>query len=94
MPSRIKIESTECIIQKLPTGEILVTHVGQQMNAMHGKDTGGEFSYRVHPCQRNQYDFLLSQLPPAERAELEAINASSERPWWSSGAGERAGMRE
>lgn len=94
MPARIKIESTECMIQKLPTGEILVTHVGQQINSMHGKDTAGEISYRVHPCQRNQYDFLLSQLPPAERAELETLNANREKPWWSSSAGERASLRE
>ena len=93
MPTIVKVDGAECTIESLPNGLIRVSHRGQQMNPLHGPDTCGECSYLVHPCQRNQYEFWMSQFPPQERLALEG-RPPAERPWWSSGAGERANLRE
>jgi hypothetical protein len=95
MPTTVNIDGVSCTIQKLPDQTIQVSFAGAQFNSMHGPDTDGNCSYRVHPCQRNQYEFLNAQLNPAERETLSAKEgAAPERPWWSMGTGERAGVRE
>lgn len=93
MPTQVNYEGIACTIEKMPSGIIRVVHPQPQMNAMHGPDTCGAYSFDVHPCQRHQYDFWNGQLPPVERAAL-PNPPIEERPWWSSGAGERATLRE
>lgn len=87
------IEGVASTIEKLPNGLIRVRQPWPQINAMHGSETGGEHSYDVHPCQHHQYEFLNGQLPPSDRLSAQDLTAVP-RPWWSLGAGERAGLRE
>ena len=95
MPSKVRVDEYEWTIQLMPGGVIRVQHGGGQHNAMHGPGTSGEHEFLVYPCQRHQYEFLNSQLPPAERAAaIAADQPPAERPWWSFGAGERAGLRD
>jgi len=93
LATQVNLEGIACTIEKLPSGIIRVVHPQPQINAMHGLDTGGAHSFDVYPCQRHQYDFWNGQLPPQERA-MPPGAAMQERPWWSSGAGERATLRE
>lgn len=93
MSVTVTIEGTACTVQKLASGVIRVSHPTPQWNAMHGVGTGGEYWYLVHPCQPQQYEFWNGQLPPGERAMPEG-GSKEARPWWSSGTGERANLRE
>jgi len=93
MPAQVTIDGVACTIERLSNGLIRVSHVWPQINATHGPDTGGACTYHVHPCQRHQYEHLNAALPPAER-NADPTAAAESRPWWSFGAGERAGLRE
>ncbi len=88
MPITTDIDGIHCTLEKLPDGCIRVTHEGPAINAMHGPATDGDFSYLVHPFQRNQFEHLNNLLPAAERGV--PAPASEIRPWWSYLAGKKA----
>jgi hypothetical protein len=97
MPATVKVDGCQWRIEKVagPESAIRVQHGGGQHSPMHGPGTSGEHEFLVYPCQRHQYEFLNSQLPPAERANIAPEQQpAGERPWWSFGAGERASLRE
>lgn len=92
MPAEVMIDDMPATISMLPNGCIEVMHPTGAFNALHGAGTGGMVVYQVHPCQRHQYEHLNAQLPPQERGPQR--REGDARPWWSSAAGERAGLKE
>ena len=93
MPAKIILQGEPCTIEKLGNGNIRVTQGGWQFNPLIGPGTQGEVWYEVHPCQRQQYDVLNTQLPAQEQEMPPGFNVD-DKPWWSLGAGERAGLRD
>ena len=93
MPAKITLQGAPCTIEKLSNGNIRVVQGPWQFNAMVGPETDGQVWYEVHPCQRQQYDVLNTQRPAQEQAMPAGYDPDA-RPWWSLGAGERAGLRD
>jgi hypothetical protein len=84
----VTIDGVAYTIEKLPSGNIRVTHPSGQVNPMQGPGTDGVHSFEVHPCQSSWYARWNDHLPPAERGPA-GPGRDGEKPWWSSKSWDR-----
>ncbi len=83
MATVVTIRGVGHTVEKLDTGNIRVSHPGEQIHPMRGPDTDGLHVFEVHPCQTRWYAFWNEHLPPDER-KTAAPGRDGEKPWWSS----------
>lgn len=83
MATVVTIRGVGHTVEKLDTGNIRVSHPGEQIHPMRGPDTDGLHVFEVHPCQTRWYAFWNEHLPPDDR-KTTGTGRDGEKPWWSS----------
>ncbi len=83
MGTVVTIRGVPHTVEKLDTGNIRVSHPGEQLHPMKGPDTDGLHFFEVHPCQTKWYAYWNEQLPPNDRKST-GPGRDGEKPWWSS----------
>ena len=87
MATTVTIDRVTYTLEKLPSGNIRVTHAGGQLHPMQGPGTDDLVTFEVHPVQTRWYAYWHALLEAPEQGET-GPGAEGEGedaiPWWSS----------